>query len=280
MAKKYYAVVKGKAGSGIYRDWSATEADVSGVSGVKFKSFADEAGAVAFLLAAGVPATKIRQFSGGSGEAREPGHDKAVPKGDKAEGYKSEPAGHKAEPIENQAEHKAEPIEDQAEGQADSTGDKAGGERLKGAVLEPSGRMTAYVDGSFRQGYAVYGYGVVIVAAGQVVHTISGYGSRPEYVSMRNVAGEVLGAVKAMEYALAQGAKELVLYFDYQGIESWARGTWKRNNQLTQGYYDYVRGIRHRLSLTFAKVKGHSGDVFNEMADQLAKEAVKNSDPA
>lgn len=138
--------------------------------------------------------------------------------------------------------------------------------------------MVAYVDGSFRQGYAVYGYGVVIVCAGEVVETMSGFGARPEYVSMRNVAGEVLGAVKAMEYALAKGAHKLVLYFDYQGIESWATGTWKRNNDLTRGYFEFVRDLRGRLELSFRKVKGHSGDRFNELADELAKAAVESSD--
>ena len=161
---------------------------------------------------------------------------------------------------------------------AKKTAAKTAGESQASHYDAEPGTMYAYVDGSFRQGYSVYGYGVVIVSSGEVIKTISGFGSRPEYVSMRNVAGEVLGAVKAMEYALESGAQKLVLYFDYQGIESWATGAWKRNNDLTKGYFEFVRSIRDRLRLSFEKVKGHSGDEFNEMADELAKAAVISSE--
>ncbi len=60
---------------------------------------------------------------------------------------------------------------------------------------------------------------------------------KEKHSAMRNVAGEVLGAMKAMTYAKEQGYQKLTLYFDYQGIESWALGTWKRNNTLTQEYH-------------------------------------------
>lgn len=247
MAKKYYAVVKGREGSGIYRDWPRTEANVRGVSGVKYKSFADEAGAIQFILDQGIARQEIRFFQ----EMGPAAKDVQKPSGQAAR--RPAPGGPGVLP----------------EAFA----------RLKGQAEEPlstgrGGVMTAYVDGSFRQGYSVYGYGVVIVAGGEILKTFSGAGARPEYVRMRNVAGEVLGAVKAMEYALAQGAKELILHFDYQGIESWARGTWKRNNDLTRGYHEYVRQTEQRMKLTFRKVKGHSGDRFNDLADELAKAAV------
>lgn len=258
MAKKYYAVVRGREGSGIYRDWPTTEKNVKGISGVKFKSFADEASAVDFILEKGIAGEAIRRFQ---------------VDGDQAEAPVRKPAGKPAgSPAGSSARRRVEGAE------------KAfvmpvrQGEAHTAAGMSPSGTMTAYVDGSFRQGYSVYGYGVVILAGGEILETFSGYGSRPEYVTMRNVAGEVLGAVKAMEYAMAKGAAELILYFDYQGIESWARGTWKRNNDLTRGYHEYVRQTERRMKLTFRKVKGHSGDRFNDLADELAKAAVMSSE--
>ncbi|MFB0917493.1 MAG: ribonuclease H family protein, partial [Clostridiaceae bacterium] len=58
---------------------------------------------------------------------------------------------------------------------------------------EDSDELIAYVDGSFRQGFEVYGYGVVLIYKGKVLDTLSGFGKKAKYVSMRNVAGEVLG---------------------------------------------------------------------------------------
>jgi ribonuclease HI len=89
------------------------------------------------------------------------------------------------------------------------------------------------------------------------------------------VAGEVLGAIKAMEYAIRNGHKSLHLYFDYQGIESWAIGTWKRNNALTMGYHEHYRKLSGDLKVIFHKVKGHSGNRFNDRADEMAKMAFK-----
>lgn len=260
MAKKYYAVAKGREGSGIYTDWGQTEQNVRGISGVKFKSFPSRDLAAHFLKELGIPADQIQVF---------PEHASVRAE---SEQTRSSQAGAREKEGSPEGLTGADSLSGQAEpfpGEPEITASESG------AALQAD-HLVAYVDGSFRQGHSVYGYGVVILAGDRVIKTLSGTGSRPEYVAMRNVAGEVLGAIKAMQYAMAAGARSLVLHFDYQGIESWAIGTWKRNNDLTRGYHEFVRSVRPRLSLTFRKVKGHSGDAMNDLADELAKQAVLN----
>ena len=131
----------------------------------------------------------------------------------------------------------------------------------------------AFVDGSFNSLTSVYGYGGFLIVNGDR-YVLQGSGCDPEMAGMRNVAGEIMGSMAAMEKAIELGVKELAIYYDYMGIEMWATGAWKRNKQGTIAYYEYVQQIRDRLSLTFIKVKGHSGVEGNEEADLLAKQAV------
>ena len=92
--------------------------------------------------------------------------------------------------------------------------------------------------------------------------------------SMRNVAGEIRGAIIAMEKALEERKDTLYLYYDYMGIEKWATGEWKANKHGTKMYKEYYDSIKDRLHVVFKKVIAHSGNEYNEKADRLAKEAL------
>ena len=131
----------------------------------------------------------------------------------------------------------------------------------------------AYVDGSFNIVTGVYGYGGFLVYNNEK-YIITGSGSDSEMASMRNVAGEILGSMAAVEKAIELGVKSDI-YFDYMGIRAWALGEWKRNKKGTIAYYDYMQSVKDKIAINFVKVKGHSGVEGNEEADRLAKKAVE-----
>ncbi len=133
--------------------------------------------------------------------------------------------------------------------------------------------LEIYVDGSFRADTGEYSYGMVVLQEGEELCFQEKF-SDPEAAAMRNVAGEIRGAMAAMEYALAQGAETLYLYYDYAGICHWCSGEWKANKPATQAYRAYFQGLSGRLQVCFMKVKGHSHNHYNDLADKLAKEAL------
>lgn len=134
-------------------------------------------------------------------------------------------------------------------------------------------KVTAYVDGSFNVKTGEYSYGAVIFADGKE-HKFCEKFSDSEMSEMRNVAGEIKGAEFVMRYCIENGIKAVKIVYDYVGIEAWATGRWKTNKTGTARYKDYYNSIKDKLSVQFEKVKGHSGDAYNDMADALAKSAL------
>ena len=134
-------------------------------------------------------------------------------------------------------------------------------------------KITAYVDGSYNVATKEYSYGAVIFA-GEKKECFSEKFNDPELATMRNVAGELEGSMKAMRYAVEAGAKELDIFYDYEGIEKWCTGAWKTNKDGTKAYKAFYEKISQKVKVNFHKVKGHSGDRYNDEADILAKAAL------
>lgn len=136
-----------------------------------------------------------------------------------------------------------------------------------------SNTAVAYVDGSYNTETAHYGCGVVMFHNGKEI-TFSEEFSDSDMAAMRNVAGEIEGAKLAMRYSADNNIEEIDIYFDYEGIEKWCTGEWKTNKDGTIAYKKFYDEISKSVKINFVKVKGHSGDKYNDQADALAKAAV------
>lgn len=133
--------------------------------------------------------------------------------------------------------------------------------------------VIAYVDGSYRADTGEFSYGMVILQSGEE-HCFYQKMTDKELAQMHNVAGEIKGSEAAMQYALDHNIPEIVIYHDYEGIAKWCTGAWKANKAGTQAYQSFYQDAIKKIKVHFVKVKGHSNDKYNDMADQLAKKAL------
>lgn len=140
----------------------------------------------------------------------------------------------------------------------------------------PESEVVAYVDGSFYKEKAEFSYGAVVFFKG-VQYRFSEKFNDPELAAMRNVAGELKGSEKAMAFAADHGAKSLTIHHDYEGIAKWCTGEWRAKKTGTQAYKRYYDNVAKNVNIEFIKVKAHSGDEYNDLADELAKDAFSAS---
>ena len=119
----------------------------------------------------------------------------------------------------------------------------------------------AYVDGSNTDDRV--GSGVVMIFGSAT--------EKEEAVAVRNVAGEINSAMMAMHTAKMLGKKKITIIYDYAGIEEWATGGWSVKTPIAQSYKRFYDSIIKDIKIEFVKVKGHTGNVGNEMVDKVAK---------
>lgn len=236
MAKKYYAVAKGKT-PGIYFTWDDCKAQVEGFSGAMYKGFTSLSEAENFIE--NVIGKKL----------------------DKDYEQMELPNMLTEQMSISENEYKQNEL---AEGSVYTSGMDA---------ISTKEHLVAYVDGSYDHSQLRYAYGCVLVLPeGEI--TLNGSDNHEDYVSMRNVAGEILGSEQAVLWALEHGYKKVTIYYDYEGIEKWANNIWKANKPGTQRYKSFIARKRKEIEISFQKVAAHTGVKYNEMADQLAKEAL------
>ncbi|MFI3114923.1 MAG: ribonuclease H family protein [Clostridia bacterium] len=133
--------------------------------------------------------------------------------------------------------------------------------------------VVAYVDGSYDKKTHQFSYGVIILKDGEE-HEFCEKFDDPELADMRNVSGEIKGAEFAMQYCIDNGIKSIKIYYDYEGVSRWCLGEWKTNKDGTKAYKAFYDSIKNDLKVHFIKVKSHSGDKYNDVADYLAKKAL------
>ena len=147
-----------------------------------------------------------------------------------------------------------------------------------GVVEVPENMVIAYVDGSFEKNIGRYAFGCVILTPDGDEIRKSGSGSDPAGVAIRNVAGEMLGAMNAVKWAQENGYPAVEIRYDYEGVEKWVTGVWRAKTPLTSKYAAYMQNAGKAVHISFCKVAAHTGNHYNEEADRLAKSVLLHTD--
>ena len=145
----------------------------------------------------------------------------------------------------------------------------------KGKDSYPMDCLHIYVDGSYNITTEKYAYALVAVKNNIVEYIENGKSEDNSNKSIRQIAGELEATVRGVEYALRENEKKVVIFHDYAGIAHHATGFWERKEQSSINYYNKMRSFMDKgIEVIFVKVDSHTGDLYNEIADEKCKEAL------
>lgn len=158
-------------------------------------------------------------------------------------------------------------------------------------------KIYLYTDGacSGNPGVGGYAFHVVKAKTNSILLKVSGgkkltTNNCMELTAIVRGLQHILGSSMTIHGELARGVTHEVIVrsdsaycinaVNQHWIEFWMNNNWKtkqggnvKNKELWMELLSLLKN--KRLSITFEKVKGHSGDKYNEMVDQAAKDAIK-----
>ncbi len=138
-----------------------------------------------------------------------------------------------------------------------------------------------YTDGSTRNNQERENRGgAAAVFLGEPIVTL-----KRQLINTTNNICELTAIKMAIEYALEQKMEEITIYSDSDysikaltvWIDGWKRKNWinsKRQPVLNKELIQEIDFLQNCLKVNYVKVKGHSTDKYNSMADKAACEAA------
>jgi ribonuclease HI len=129
-----------------------------------------------------------------------------------------------------------------------------------------------YTDGSYRDG--VSGIGIVLKGMNYFTTVKARVYSRYSK-QYRNMFAEIVAVLKALEMAKKLGAKNVNVFSDAEIIRGVHSGEYMPNSEivfiLKRKLYEFSKNMNIRIN----HVKGHNGNYYNELADNLSRKALE-----
>lgn len=150
-----------------------------------------------------------------------------------------------------------------------------------------SKQVDIYCDGACSGNPGPGGWGAVLLMEGGWRKKISGFEAHTTNNRMELLAS--INALAAIKYLIASGdlhedaSLNITIYTDSvyvrsgitEWIKKWKMNNWKSGTIKNQDLWMNLDSLCQDASVEWVWVKGHSGNHYNEMADALARNAIK-----
>ncbi|MGV8961901.1 MAG: ribonuclease HI [Candidatus Saccharimonadaceae bacterium] len=124
-----------------------------------------------------------------------------------------------------------------------------------------------YTDGGYSSSRDNGGWAFVVIQDGIKIHS----SFFPEAHTTNNRM-EIQAAMEACKWAISKGHKQIIIYTDSMYLIGTMSKGWKRNKN--NDLWDEFDLIVKKVVVTWTHIKGHSGNIYNELCDALAVQAT------
>ncbi|CEK35090.1 MAG: viroplasmin family protein [Paraclostridium sordellii] len=237
MSNKYYAVKVGKK-PGIYKTWDECKEQVNKFPGAIYKSF------------------------------------KTLEEAEKFSGVKTSFNENKNNKLNNSAKKADIKKEGDLKPIRSSANVKYFEKYIEPETIKDDFDFIAFVDGSYDRVSKTFGSGIAVLdLENDTIEEFKVAGN--DKWDQWNIVGEIEASKFAIKLGYEKELKKICIYHDLKNIALWASGSWQAKNEYTQDYVRYVEKYSENMKITFIKVKGHSCNKYNDIADRLAREAIE-----
>lgn len=132
-----------------------------------------------------------------------------------------------------------------------------------------------YVDGSYDRHKKIGGGGIVFVKNNQILIRDFFQCTSDTTKSLSSVGMERLTVKRAIELAIANSFSKVIIHYDFNGIVDCLNRENETGDIHTKNYKKMIDVYSNWIEIQFQKEKVHGGNVFHDLADQLAKFAIR-----
>jgi len=141
-------------------------------------------------------------------------------------------------------------------------------------------KITIYTDGACSGNPGPGGWGAVLIYKDNIKEF---YGGEKQTTNQRMEIKAVIEALKALkvkdwEVTVFSDSAYVVNAFNQNWIDNWQKNGWKNSKKepvANQDLWKELMEVVPKNRIVLKKVKGHSGDKYNDLCDHLARKAIK-----
>ena len=139
-------------------------------------------------------------------------------------------------------------------------------------------QAVAFTDGAYSQNKNKGGYGVVLFTQGskEIYDKVFRWKtqSHQQIIKLHNVGAECEAVKFIVKRAIEKNLQKITIFYDYEGILKWLTREWNANQEYTKDYVNTMLLYSKQIQIGFVKVKSHCGIIYNELADEIATNAL------